>query len=57
MIDVTNIKNVKVGDIATIIDSEDNNISLEKLATKADTITDELASRLGNRLKRIAVIE
>lgn len=55
MIDITNIKNAKVGDVATIIDSEDNNISLEKLATKADTITDELASRLGNRLKRIAI--
>ena len=55
MIDITNIKNAKVGDIATIIDSEDNHVSLEKLATKADTITDELASRLGNRLKRIAI--
>lgn len=51
MIDVTNIKNVKIGDVVTLI--EDDLISVEELAKSANTITYEILSRLGNRLPRI----
>ena len=47
-------KNLKVGDIITII-GEDNNITAEQVADKADTITNELLCRLGDRLARIIV--
>lgn len=53
MIDVTD-KNVKVGDIATLI-GEEYPISAEVVAKEAGTITNELLSRLGERLPRIAV--
>lgn len=53
MIDVTNI-DVKEGDIATLIGSMDE-IRAEKVAFKAGTITNELLSRLGSRLKIIAI--
>lgn len=52
MIDITNIKNVNVGDIITLIGS-DEPISAENLAEKTSTITNELLSRLGPRLTRI----
>ena len=53
VIDVTDVKEIKTGDVVYIIDSNDINLSSEKLAIKADTITNELLSRLGNRLPRI----
>lgn len=51
-IDVTNLKNVKQGDIVTLI-GEEKEISVEKIADKSDTITNELLCRLGDRLIRI----
>ena len=54
LIDISDISNVKVGDIITII-GEDDNITAEQVADKADTITNELLCRLGDRLARIIV--
>lgn len=54
MIDVTNISNVKQGDIVTLI-GEEKEISAEEISYKADTITNELLCRLGNRLPRIEI--
>lgn len=52
VIDVTDIQDVKVGDIVSLIDI-DEKISAEIMAAKSETITNELLSRLGNRLSRI----
>lgn len=52
LVDITNITNVKVGDVVTLI-GQDKKISAEVMADKADTITNELFCRLGSRLKRI----
>lgn len=53
MIDVTDISKVKVGDVVTVI-GEDmrGNIPAEAVAMEADSITNELLSRLGGRLER-----
>lgn len=53
-VDITNISNVNQGDIVTLI-GNDNNISAERVAQKTGTITNELLSRLGNRLKKVQV--
>lgn len=54
LIDVTDIPDVKQGDIAVIIGrSGDCEMSVYDLAEKEDTITNEILSRLGNRLVRI----
>lgn len=50
MIDVSNIE-VKQGDIVTLIGRD--KISAENIASKANTITNEFLSRLGDRLERI----
>ena len=52
IIDVTNIKNVQTGDIVTLI-GEEPEITVEKISEKAETITNEVLSRLGDRLERI----
>ncbi len=52
LVDITNLKNVNVGDEVTLI-GQDKNISAEVMAAKADTITNELFCGLGSRLKRI----
>lgn len=52
MIDISNIPNVKVGDIVTLI-GEEEKISAKKLSKSDETITNELLSRLGNRLGRM----
>ncbi len=52
MIDITDIKNVKVGDFVVLI-GEEEKISAVAMAFKIDTITNELLSRLGDRLPRI----
>ncbi len=54
MADVSNIDNIKQDDIATLIGNDDN-ISMEKLAFSSKTITNELTSRLGERLKYIII--
>lgn len=56
IVDVTDIANVKSGDIATIIgQSGDEFISCECVAAQCDTITNELLSRLGARLGRVYI--
>lgn len=52
MIDITDIKDVKVGDYVTLI-GEEEEISSVSVADRIDTITNELLSRLGARLARI----
>lgn len=52
MVDVSNIKNVKIGDIVTIIGNKPK-IKVEEIAKLSDTITPEILSRLGKRLPRI----
>lgn len=54
MVDVTDIENVKCGDIATVIGkSGDLEITVYDLAEQADTITNEILSRMGYRLKHL----
>lgn len=53
-IDVTYIADVKQGDIVTIIGQDGADvIRAEDVAVNAETITNELLSRLGNRLQRV----
>lgn len=55
MVDVTEIPDVKQGDIATIIGRDGKEeILAEQIASSAGTITNELLSRLGGRLERIS---
>ena len=51
IIDVTNMS-IQVGDIVTLI-GEDQDIKAEDVSYLANTISNELLSRLGNRLERI----
>jgi serine/alanine racemase len=53
MVEVSKIKNVKAGDIATIIGREGNvEISAYDIAEKTNSITNEVLSRLGGRIER-----
>lgn len=53
LVDITNIPDVKQGDIAVIIGmSGDNEIKVYDLAEQSGTITNEILSRLGARLER-----
>ena len=55
LVDVTQLDNVAAGETATIIGRDgEERITAEELAEKCGTITNELLSRLGNRL---AIIE
>lgn len=49
VIDVSNLSKIEDGDIVTLI-GEERQIKAEEVAQKADTITNELLSRLGKRL-------
>jgi serine/alanine racemase len=52
-VDITNIENVKQGDIATIIGKDgDKKITVFDLAEQAGTVPNEILSRLGDRLER-----
>ena len=54
MVDVTEIPEVTEGDIVTLIGEDGSEeITAEQMAENADTITNELLSRLGNRVERI----
>ncbi|MCM1246176.1 MAG: serine racemase VanT catalytic subunit [Roseburia sp.] len=54
LVDVTEIPDVKRGDIAVVIGrSGECEISVYDLAEKENTITNEILSRLGNRLARV----
>ena len=50
MVDVTSIADVKVGDEVIIWDNE--NIKLEQLAQKCDTINYEILCTIGERVPR-----
>ena len=54
IINISKLNNIKVGDIVTLIGKE-KPISAEQIAYQADTITNELLSRLGSRLERIYI--
>ena len=54
MLDITDVRQVKQGDIITLIGRDDlNEIHAEEVAAASDTITNELLSRLGERLPRV----
>jgi serine/alanine racemase len=54
MVDVTELPDIKQGDIATLIGRDGREeISAEQVARAAGTITNELFSRLGDRLERV----
>ncbi|WMJ88116.1 serine racemase VanT catalytic subunit [Anaerocolumna sp. MB42-C2] len=56
MIDITDIPGVVPDEIVTVIGiNGTNQIKAEEIATNSHTITNELLTRLGNRLKRIYV--
>ena len=52
MIDISTLTNVKVGDVVTLI-GEDSEILAESIADQTGTISNEILSRLGNRLNII----
>ncbi|MBP3040273.1 hypothetical protein J9303_12340 [Bacillaceae bacterium Marseille-Q3522] len=53
-VDITGIENVRQNDVATLIGvSGDTEITAAEVAAQAGTITNDLLSRLGNRLERI----
>lgn len=54
MIDVTDLADVRVGDVVTVIGREgDSEITAEECAAKADTIVYEITSGIGPRVARI----
>lgn len=55
MVDVTGIEEIKVGNEVVIWDNE--NIKLEQLAEKCDTINYEILSTVGERVPRKFVHE
>ncbi len=56
MINVTNIKNIRTGDIATIFGKDNKKeIRLENIAKKLNTIPYEILCNIGGRVKRIYV--
>ncbi len=54
VINVSNIKNIKQGDIVTLIGA-DNQVTAEMIASKSGTITYELLSGLGKRLNYVFI--
>ncbi len=56
MVDVTGIENIKSGDAAVILGkSGSQELTAYDLAGQSDTITNEILSRMGNRLNRMFV--
>lgn len=54
MINITDIHDVKRGDIATLIGEDGSEvITAEEVAAASETITNELLSRLGDRLEKV----
>ena len=52
VVDITDIENVRVGDVSTIISAEaGSSVSAPEAANAAGTISNELLSRLGDRLE------
>lgn len=54
MINVTNIPEIKAGDIVTLIGNTPE-ITIEDVAERAGTITNEILSRLGSRLHKVYI--
>ena len=55
-IDVTDIENVSVGEVATLIGRDgEKELPASEAAGRAGSITNELLSRMGGRLSRILV--
>jgi len=58
MVDVSHIKNVKIGDEAVLFGYENtNHPSVEEVAKRAETITDEIMCAVGRRVPRIYIKE
>ena len=56
LVDVSEVSDIKAGDCAVIIGrSRDQEISVCDVAEQCSTITNEILSRMGARLSRIAV--
>lgn len=56
LVDITDIPDVSQGDVAVVIGrSGDREISVYDLAEQEGTITNEILSRLGNRLERVLI--
>ena len=54
MVDVTGVKNLKIGDEAVLIGKQKKErITIEEIAETIDTVPQEIVSRLGKRLPRI----
>ncbi|MGG4440749.1 serine racemase VanT catalytic subunit [Brevibacillus fortis] len=54
IIDITDMEEVQVGDVVTFIGiDQDESITAEEMAQQCKTITNELVSRLGERVKRV----
>ena len=53
-VDVTDISNIKIGSIATLIGKDENDeIAAPTVAENSESITNELLSRMGRRLNII----
>lgn len=56
MIDITNIQNVKQGDIVTLMGEDNNNhITAEELANLQNTINYEIVCNIGKRIPRVYI--
>ena len=56
LVDISDIANVKAGDVAVVIgQSGDEKITVCDLAEQTETITNEVLSRLGQRLERLLI--
>jgi len=56
LIDITDVPNVALGDIVTLIGQDGiDEITAAEVATSSGSITNELLSRLGNRLERVYI--
>ena len=56
IVELSDTANVKSGDVAVIIGSSDNqNITAYEMAKQCGTITNEILSRLGERLNRVCI--
>ena len=53
MVDITDISDVKIGDVVTIMSCIDNSIDVDCIASRIGTISYELISHLSHRLPRV----
>ena len=55
IIDISNVPNASVGDVVTLV-GDINDISVETISYKSNSISNELLCRFGTRLPRVNVI-